>query len=54
MKWFNLFLLLGVLALVGGIGTMAAAEPLPQPGPQPRGRPNTTRRPKNENNDDRR
>ncbi|EDW62090.1 uncharacterized protein [Drosophila virilis] len=54
MKWFNLFLVLGILALVGSIGTLTAAEPVPQPGPEPKGRPHTTRRPRNENDENRR
>lgn len=51
MKWFNLFLIFGLLALMGSMG--ATAEPLPQPGPgpEPKGRPHTTRRPRNDKDD---
>ncbi|XP_017836701.1 uncharacterized protein LOC108595922 [Drosophila busckii] len=51
MKWFNLFLVFGLLAL---LGTLATAEPIAHPGPEPKGRPMTTRRPRNDNDGDRR
>ncbi|EDW35963.1 GL17536 [Drosophila persimilis] len=52
MKWFSLFLVFGVLALIGSLGTLTAAEPVPAP--EPKGRPHTTRRPRNDNDNDRR
>ncbi|XP_030386744.1 uncharacterized protein LOC115633421 [Scaptodrosophila lebanonensis] len=48
MKWFSVFLVFGVLALIGSLGTLANAEP------EPKGRPHTTRRPRNENDESRR
>ncbi|KAH8416122.1 hypothetical protein KR222_008506 [Zaprionus bogoriensis] len=50
MKWFDVFLFFGLLALVGSLGTLTAAEPVPEP----KGRPHTTRRPRNEKDEDRR
>ncbi|KAH8376223.1 uncharacterized protein LOC110177503 [Drosophila serrata] len=52
MKWFSLFLVFGILAIIGSLGTLTAAEP--NPNPEPKGRPYTTRRPRNDNDDDRR
>ncbi|EDW72259.1 uncharacterized protein Dwil_GK20811 [Drosophila willistoni] len=49
MKWFNLFLIFGVLAMISSLGTLTAAEP--QPNPEPKGRPHTTRRPRQDNGD---
>ncbi|KAH8275487.1 uncharacterized protein [Drosophila bipectinata] len=50
MQWFNLFLIFGILAMIGSLGTLTTAEPAPEP----KGRPYTTRRPRNDNDDDRR
>ncbi|KAI8128594.1 hypothetical protein CVS40_1762 [Lucilia cuprina] len=49
MKFFNIFFLFGLLAVLATMGTIVKAEPLPSP----RGRPATTKRPKTEgdNND---
>ncbi|XP_054740995.1 uncharacterized protein LOC129246309 [Anastrepha obliqua] len=40
MKWLSLFLVFGLLALIGSMGSLVAAEPHPEP----RGRPPTTSR----------
>ncbi|XP_017478753.1 PREDICTED: uncharacterized protein LOC108368414 [Rhagoletis zephyria] len=40
MKWLSLFFVFGLLALIGSMGSLAAAEPHPEP----RGRPATTSR----------
>ncbi|KAH8269493.1 hypothetical protein KR018_004342 [Drosophila ironensis] len=50
MQWFSLFLIFGLLAMIGSLGSLTAAEPAPEP----KGRPYTTRRPRNDNDDDRR
>ncbi|XP_017007973.1 uncharacterized protein [Drosophila takahashii] len=50
MKWLSLFLVFGILGLIGSLGTLAMAEP----NPEPKGRPHTTRRPRNDNDSDRR
>lgn len=49
MKFFNIFFLFGLLAVIATMGSLVQAEPLPSP----RGRPPTTKRPKAEgdNND---
>jgi len=50
MKWLSLFLVFGILGLIGSLGTLTMAEP----NPEPKGRPHTTRRPRNDNDSDRR
>ncbi|XP_037886915.1 uncharacterized protein LOC119635946 [Glossina fuscipes] len=47
MKFLSIFFIFGLLTVLGTLTTGVLSEPLPQP----RGRPATTRRPKNDNDD---